>query len=660
MTKLVRLLEPGRIGDMELKNRMVMSPMTKTGGDEGGYVNDANIAFYVARAKGGVALMGTQTLAISEDTPGPDVYNWLNIYDDRFIPRLRDLAQAVHAHGAKIVPQLVHHGPSHGTFGHPELVVGPSPVAIVAYGVQGPVAREASKEDIKRFIRDFRKAAGRIKEAGFDGVQLHGAGPYLLSAFQSPLTNNRTDEYGGSPEKRANFGCEIIAEIRKEVGTDFPIILRMNGCDFGVEDGLMVEEAMVQAPLFVEAGADALQVGDTLGEWPMTVSGYNTPAASVIKKVVDVPIIVSGRINVLLGERVLREGKADFIAMARGSLADPDWPNKVISGRLEDIRPCINCMNCDEPIGASEGWRCTVNAAAGKEQEFELKPAEKNKKVMVVGGGPAGLEASRVAALRGHEVLLYERGHTLGGLLPLAAMVKGSYPEDIAGLIRYLKIQNTKLGVKIRLGNDVTPALIEELKPDVVIIATGGVVTMPEIPGIASRNIVNTAGLHRKLRAYLRFLGHKVLGWLTRFWMPIGKKVVIVGGSIHGCELADFLVRRGRKVTIVETSNELGTGIAGDLRFPLLDWLAKRGTTMMTEVKYEEITEKGLTITTKEGERQIIEADTILPAISLRPNAELFKALEGKVTEVHMIGDCREAGLIMGAIADGSRVGYTI
>ncbi len=300
-----------------------------------------------------------------------------------------------------------------------------------------------------------------------------------------------------------------------------------------------------------------------------------------------------------------------------------------------------------------------MNAALGKERKYYvIEPAARKKKVVVVGGGPAGMEAARVAALKGHEVILYEREPKLGGLLPLAAVVKGLEIEDLTALVGYFKNQITKLGVKIRLGQEVTPGLIEEIKPDVVILATGGIPTVPEITGIDKHNVISTPALHRRLKIYLRFLGPRVLRWLTRFWIPLGKRVVIIGGGIQGCELAEFLIKRGRKVTIVDTAEELGEGLEFD-KLLLPGWLAKKAT-VMTEVKYEEITDKGLTIITKEGKRQSIEADTIVPATPLTPNAELLKALQGRVPEIYLIGDCRKPGLVVDAIADGSHIAHAI
>ena len=266
------------------------------------------------------------------------------------------------------------------------------------------------------------------------------------------------------------------------------------------------------------------------------------------------------------------------------------------------------------------------------------------------------MEAARVAAIRGHEVILYEKEPKLGGLLPLAALVKGLEIEDLPALVRYLKVQITKLGVKIRLGQEVNPSVIEEIKPDVVILAAGGIPAVPDIPGINRRNVVSSADLHRRLKKYLRFFSPKVIRWLTKFWMPIGKRVVVIGGQLHGCEIAEFLIMRGRKVTIVDTADTMGEGLMEELKWLFFRWLDKRGATTMTGVKYVEITDKGLTIITKEGKRQTIEADTILPAIPLAPNAELMKALEDKVPEIYAIGDCSEPRLIIDAIADGYRI----
>ncbi len=346
--------------------------------------------------------------------------------------------------------------------------------------------------------------------------------------------------------------------------------------------------------------------------------------------------------------------------MTRRLLADPELPNKVASGRLEDIAPCSGCLYCMDVRLQNQPVQCRVNAALSREREYVIKPAERKKRVLVAGGGPAGMEAARVAALRGHEVILCEREHKLGGLIPVAAMVKDVELDDLVALVRYLRIQVTKLGVTIRLGKEVNLSVIEEFKPDIVILATGGIHTIPEITGISRRNVVSSSKLHRRLKTYTRFLGPMALDWLTRFWMPIGKRVVVIGGTIQGCELAEFLVKRGRKVTIVDTAEAMGEGMTGDDKGQLFKWLDKKGATMMTEVRYEEITDKGLAVITKDGKRKTLEVDTIILAMPLQPNTDLIKSLDGKVPEVYPIGDCREPHLIADAIADGSRIAYTI
>jgi NADPH-dependent 2,4-dienoyl-CoA reductase/sulfur reductase-like enzyme len=270
------------------------------------------------------------------------------------------------------------------------------------------------------------------------------------------------------------------------------------------------------------------------------------------------------------------------------------------------------------------------------------------------------MEAARVSAMRGHEVILYEKGHKLGGLLPLASLVKGHEGEYLMEFVRYLQRQVTKMGIDIRTGKEFDLSLIEELKPDAVIVAMGGIPTVPEIPGINRRNVVSVPKLHRMLKFYLRFLSPELLGKLTKIWMPIGKNVVIIGGGLQGCELAEFLVKRGRKVTIVEAAEKLGEGVPERKQHPLFRWLQKKGVTMLAGVKYEEITENGLTIVTKEGERRTIEGDTIIPAVPLLTNTGLLETLKGKVAEVYIIGDCVEPKVIIDAIAAGYRAGNTL
>jgi 2,4-dienoyl-CoA reductase (NADPH2) len=301
-----------------------------------------------------------------------------------------------------------------------------------------------------------------------------------------------------------------------------------------------------------------------------------------------------------------------------------------------------------------------MNATLGRELEWEVKPAEKKKKVLIVGGGPAGMEAARVAALRGHHVVLFEKGHQLGGLLPLAAIVKDLESESILDMIRYFKGQIAKLGIIRKVEKEFDHFAIEEMRPDVVILAIGGVPTMPDIPGIDNAKVIDSSRMHGKLRTALRFLGPKSLERFTRFWMPVGKRIVIIGGAMQGCQLAEFLVKRGKQVTLVDEAEKLGEDLLAEDPFRLFPWFEEKGVTMLAQVKYEEITDEGLVITTKEGKRVTLETDNILTALPLVPNTDLFREIKGKAKEIYQIGDCKQAGFIHDAIADGLRVACMI
>ena len=678
-----KLLEPSSIGRVKTRNRMV-----KTAADT--YCDqEENKAFFEALARGGVGLINMGSVVVDYPFGVVESLRQAHFEDDKFIPDFRELTRVIHKHGCPTFMQLFHAGPWHQS-----RVDGLQPVSsssLTRSELPDPkfysdVPRGLTIAEIEGLIDKYARAAERAQKAEFDGVEINAATGHLPNSFLSRAWNKRQDAYGCADlESRARFVVEILRTIKERLGQDFPVGVLINGAEFGVDKGTTPEEAQGFARILQQAGADYIHVrAHGYGRYsrvhrpeqvfypeppkplPRGLDGSHNgagalvPLAEGIKKVVSIPIITVGRLDPKLGEKILQQGKADFIGFSRRLMADPEFPNKVASGRLEDIAPCTACMSCISAIRLEQPVRCRVNAALGEKQEYAIKQAAKKKKVLVVGGGPAGMEAARVAALRGHEVILYERAHKLGGLLPLAALVKGLEIEDLVALVHYFKIQITKLGVNIRLGKEVNLPLIEEVKPDVVILAIGGIPTVPEIPGINRRNVVSSSDLHRRLKIYLRFLGPRVLRWLTRFWMPLGKKVVIIGGAIQGCELAEFLIKRGRKVTIVDTAEALGDKLPIYKKQVLLEWLAKKGVTMMTGVKYEEITDKGLAIITKEGKRQTIEADSIVPAMSLTPNTELLKLLEGKVPEIYLIGDCEEPRLIIDAIADGSHIARAI
>ena len=399
-----------------------------------------------------------------------------------------------------------------------------------------------SLSEIEDLVQMFAKAAERAKKAGFDGVEINAATCHLVNSFYSRIFNKRDDEYGcGSLENRARFMGRIISEIKKRVGPDFPVIALINIAEYGHEKATTIEEGVQFARLAAEAGADAIQVrahgyghrGGLLQpdrlfypempkplpkdlDWSHKGVGAIIPLAQAVKKVVKVPVFAACRLDPVLGEKLLRQGDIDFVGMTRRLLADPELPNKVAAGRLEDINPCTGCLYCMDVRLHNTPIRCRINANLGREREFAIKPATKVKQVLVVGGGPSGMEAARVAALRGHKVTLCEKGSKLGGLLPLAAMLKDVETNELLALINYLALQMKKAGVTVKLNTEVTPALIAELKPDAVILAAGGIDSIMDVPGVDKRNVVTGAKLHGQLQFYFRFFGPKTLASLTK------------------------------------------------------------------------------------------------------------------------------------------------
>ncbi len=681
-TKFQKLLEPGDIGSVHTKNRII-----KNGthffyhNPSDGFMNQRTIDVYDVLARGGVGLIAVASAPLAVEAPG------YRIDRDEYITGFSELAQTIHKHGCPAFVQLFHLGPMSPPFlkGAQALAASSLPKS-ESPRPQFEVARELTIPEIEGLVDEFAKAAVRIQKAGFDGVELNSATNHLLNSFLSRAWNKRQDEYGeASLESRARVVVEIIREIKRCNGREFAVIALINGAEVGLKQGITSEDSQGIAQILQQAGADAIEVraefymrpeDDRLRdsthfpeiyfypEAPKVLgekidgsrygAGATVPLAAAIKKVVSVPVISVGRLDPELGEKAIRRGMVDFVSLNRRLLADPELPNKIASGRSEDITPCTACLTCFDLGEHGQPVYCQVNASLGREREYEIKAAEKKKTVMVVGGGPSAMEAARVAALKGHKVMLYEKERKLGGSLTLAALVKGFEREDLLSLLRYLKRQMAKLDIKICLDTEISQLLVSRMKPDVLVVAAGGRQQIPELPGINGRNVITGRDLHNKLKIYLRFFGPRFLRWLTRFWMPLGKRVVIMGGGVHGCQVAEFLVKRGRKVTLVETAPEIGDGLLETLVKPrLLMWLAEKGVTMMTGVKYEEVTQKGLMITTKEGKRQTLEADTILTAIPLLPNTEFLKNIEGGGFEFFAIGDCREPNMIIDAIADG-------
>ncbi len=688
-----KLMEPGYIGSVRTRNRLL-----KTGASPGfypwedGYIQQEAIDIYEGFAKGGAGIVtvGAAPLGVP---PG----RGYALDDDKYLPRMTEVTEAIRKYDCPAFLQTFHLGPM-------------LPPFLAASGLQSfaasslgkselplphlPVPKELTPAEIEGIVEAFGDQVERAKKAGFQGIELNAACNHLLNSFLSRAWNKRQDAYGvGSLESRAKIVVDIIREVKRLNGRDFAIIALINGAEPGLKNGITPEECQGIAEILQAAGADAIHVRvefygkpkdpslrdsthfPDIALYPETPfalekgevdgsrhgAGGWVPPAIAVKKAVSIPVIAVGRLDPELGEKLLRRGAVDFVSFNRRLLADPELPNKIAEGRMEDVRPCTGCLTCFDNNERGNPPLCQVNAALGKEKEYEIKLAKKKKRVMVVGGGPAGMETAMIAALRGHEVILYEKEPKLGGSMPLAVLVKGSDREDVLGLVSYYKTQITKLGVDTRLGKEVNRSVVEHVKPDVLIIAAGGTHQIPEIPGINRGNVFTSRDLHRRLKSLLRFVGPSVMRWLTKFWMPIGNKVVIMGGNIQGCQTAEFLTKRGRQVTIVDTAEEIGDGLLEAFVKPhLLNWLDEKGVAMLSGVKCEEVTHAGLTITTKDGIRQTIEADTIVTAMPLLPNSGLLKSLERSAPEVYAIGDCTEPRLIVDAIADGARVARAI
>jgi 2,4-dienoyl-CoA reductase (NADPH2) len=548
--KFLRLLEPGNIGPVKTRNRIIKTAAgLNMWHEDDVHMRPENLAFYEGIARGGVGLLIVEAPVI--DYPaGRRTKERYRLDDDRYIEGMSELVEVIHRHGCPAFMQMWHPGPWQTDIGFgPPVCPGPpiaaSPISIKSrLDMHNEMPRALTIPEIEELVGKFASAAVRAHKAGFDGIDLNCGSTHLLHSFLSPFWNRRDDAYGGSTENRVRFPAEIIKEIKKRLGSDFPVAVLINGIEIGqavgLADSLFLthEESNAVAKQLESAGADAIQVRngwpgyhgggflpDTLfyPEPPIPLdsfpreyykdrkgAGANMLITKGIREAVSIPVIAVGRLDPELGEMMLRDGMADFIGMTRRLHADPELPHKVAAGRLDDIAPCTGCGLCLFGKG-----RCRVNGLMGTAYN-RIEQAQKRKKVVVIGGGPAGMEAARVSALRGHDVTLFEKSRKLGGLLPLATVVKGTHPEDLPSLIRYLQRQIVNLGVKIIGGEKADISTIETMRPDVVFVATGGNHQVLNIPGADRPNVIGAATLLRKLRFFLKFLSPQTVRWLSR------------------------------------------------------------------------------------------------------------------------------------------------
>ena len=643
-----KLFSPIKVGSMELDNRFVVPPMgfdlTNEVANGGGIVNQAVIDYWVARAKGGWGLLIFEFTAI--DPLGKAGPRHIAIWNDEFVAGFKQLTEAVHKHGAKIAVQLGHAGRQ-----TTKKIIGTQPVSAspIACPVARETPRELSSEEVHELIEKFGDAAVRACDAGFDAVEIHGAHGYLIAQFMSVYSNKRIDEFGGSLQNRMKFPIEIINNVRRKIGSSFPVMFRISG-EEKVPGGRTIDETRVIARMLVEAGVDAIDVSVSVnvsGRYiiaPATMPpGFLLSFGEEIKKAVSVPVIAVGRINhPMLAEDAIETGKADLIAWGRSSLADPELPNKVAAGKLDDICPCIACLQgCarllelhDDPL-AELKVTCLVNPFCAREGEMKIKPTAKSKKVIIVGGGPGGLEAAWVAAACGHQVTLYEKQKALGGQFRIAAIPP--FKQEIARAVSYYIHMCQKHGVLFKMGVTATLDQILAEKPDAIIIATGGEPFIPDIDGVKGVRVVT---------AWDILEGKK----------QAGNRVLIVGGGMVGCEVADFLGEHFHNVTLIEMLPEIAQDVPLYVRYFLMERLMDYGVKIETETSVVKFLDDGAVVNKAGKESKLDGFDTIVLAMGTKSVNNLKGNLERRVPELYIIGDALAPRQAIDAIEEGARI----
>jgi len=644
MGSYAKLFEPVKIGTMEVKNRFVMAPMVTNYCQSDGAVTDRFIAYHSARAKGGVGLIVVEATYVHPC--GKGFSNEVGIYKDDLVDGLRKLVNSVHEYGAKIAIQLYHSGRQSYTTVTGTPLIAPSPIACPV--CQG-MPMEMTKQDIDDMIEAFGEGARRAKEAGCDAVEIHGAHGYLINQFLSAYSNTRTDEYGGSFEARAKFPLEVVKRVRETVGSDFPVLYRLSSVEH-VPEGLTIEDTAEFSKMLVAHGIDAIHVsGGVYQSAAMIIQpaaipqGVYVDNAAAIREAIggQVPVIAVGRLKDpdMMAE-IVETGKADMIALGRALLADEDLPAKLQAGKVTEIRKCIACnQGCIDRLFEDQDITCLGNPLVGREWQYDLGKKAAKKRVVVIGGGPGGLEAARVAALRGHEVFLYETKSQLGGLLN--CVVLAPYKDEFGELKDFLVNQMEKLGVHVSTGQAADEKVIDRVKPDVIIMATGSRPIVPPIPGIAHKNIKNA----EEILAGAFF----------------EKEVVIIGGGAVGCETAEFMTDRGANVTILEMLDDVANDVGLLEKALLMERLNEKGVKIETKTMVKEITGAGDIVVQRDGTDDTIkDINTIVLAAGYQPEKGMQALLEYKKIPFFKIGDCVDARKVMDAMYEAFVTAYEI
>jgi len=654
------LFSPKNIGKMVVPNRVVMTAMGNYLANTDGSVSEEDIAFYGARAKGGVGLIITECTCVNFAT-GKGNTHQIAVDDDKYIPGLKRLADEVHKYGSKIAVQIYHPGRQGlAALNGNKTMAAPSAKECLA--VRQPT-HEMTKEEIKETVDRFVQAARRLKEAGIDAVEVHAAHGYLINQFLSPYTNLRTDEYGGSFENRIRFLDEIILGIREVCGPDYPIIVRFSATEYmdyagKPGEGLQIEDGIRIAKHLEKLGVDALDVSSGIYESMNTAwepvgfdQGWKIENAARIKKEVNIPVIGVAVIREPeYAEHILAEGKVDFVGSARQFFADPDWANKAKNGQEKKIRKCISCLHCMETLMnadlSTEPVACAINYEGGRELNYGehlLKKDGDNRVVAVIGAGPAGMEAARILAKRKFKPIIFEKKTEVGGQIVYAS--KPPKKEKVAWLIDYQKAQLEELGVEIRLNHAPTIEEIKELNPYAVFVAQGSNPIVPKsIPGIDGENV---------------FTADDVLNEDVKLR---GKKVAVVGSGMTGIETADLLGAQGNDVTIFEMEDEIGPGVFFQNLIDVMKRIEKHNVKLYP--KHKLIAIEGTTVVTENTETKETEKfdgfDAVVLSLGTRSNTEMVEELKKEFEKVVLLGDAKTAGKIVNAIGTGYKEAFEL
>lgn len=702
--KFPHLTSPLRIGPMEVKNRMGLTAMGVSLAEEDGTCGDRIVAYHREQARGGLGLITLGVTSVAFPIGGNQVRQ-VAISDDKHIPGLKRVADAVHEFGGKLAAQI-HHGGLVSTIdllegrplwcpSYPPLETGdfmdgflPEEVSQVLVPKGDVALKVMDKADIDQLVAWFAAAAGRARAAGIDGLEIHCGHGYIISSFLSPVTNRREDEYGGSPENRARLMLEVLRAVKEAAGPDIAVWVKLDAHEVGRHGGITLEDAIRNARWAEEAGADAIvatayhnsAVGALhSGSHTPQQPGLNIDNAAALKAAVRIPVFSSGRIEPEVAEASIAAGKFDMLYMGRKLLADPHLPRKITEGRPEDILPCIYCYTCISQIYFAKSMKCAVNPETAFERELQIQPTPTPKRVVVVGGGPGGMEAARRLALKGHAVTLLEQSDRLGGTLQFASIAY----EPNERLLNWLKRQIAGSSVTVRLETTATPETLHNLAPDIVVVATGAVRAMPAIPGADRPNVFSGDEMRKLvLGDDLDSLKGKV-SWANRMaskagaatgitknptlireatkaWMPLGDHIVIIGGELVGMELAEFLAHRGRTVTLVDEAPRFGAGLQIVRRLRLLSELRELGVAMHPGSAEIAIGKDAVSWRGADGQPGSARADHVIVAKGARGDSRVADSFRQAGYDVRQIGDANGVGYIEGAMRGAAEVAAAI